>query len=223
MKNLYPTLVIACSFSLLSTATRAIAAAELQYAYLQLNTNSQGCVELAQAVLRNEGFRNLAKSSVSATGTRGNLKAVVDCSITSGRATQATIIVAGVSTNQQAEVINWVRRIYSAIGSYQGSNLPGDTSVGVLMNEREFAQFITALKRSRPNQMEFLAQPARAGYFTVAQVKEIIAAFRFPAEQEDVAVMLYPRVVDKANWYTVYEAFSSSSSRQRVQQRIEGN
>ncbi|MGC1247737.1 MAG: hypothetical protein WA865_16095, partial [Spirulinaceae cyanobacterium] len=91
MKNLYPTLVIACSFSLLSTATRAIAAAELQYAYLQLNTNSQGCVELAQAVLRNEGFRNLAKSSVSATGTRGNLKAVVDCSITSGRATQATI------------------------------------------------------------------------------------------------------------------------------------
>ncbi len=222
MKNIYPALATVCSFSLLSNTVPAIAAAELQYAYLQLNTNSQGCAELAHAVLRNESFRNLSKSSVSATGIRGNLKAVVDCSITSGRATQATIMVAGVSANQQAEVIGWVRRIYSVMGSYQGGNIPDDT-VGVLMDEREFAQFITALKRSRPNQMEFLAQPAREGYFSVAQVKEIIAAFRFPAEQENVAVMLYPRVVDKANWYTVYEAFSSSSSRQKVQQRIEGN
>ena len=222
MKNIYSTLIAAFSLSLLGATLPAMATPELQYAYLQLNTNSQGCTALAQAVLRNEGFRSLTKSSVSATGVRGNIKAVIDCSITSGRATQATIMVAGVSTRQQAQAIGWVRRIYNAMGNYQGGNI-SDDAVGVLMNEREFAQFLRALKRSRPKEMEFLAQPARDGYFSVAQVKEIIEVFPFAPEQENVAVLLYPRVVDKANWYTVYDAFSFPSSRRKVQQRIEGN
>ena len=220
MKNICSAVV--CSFSLLSVALPTTATPELQYAYLQLNTNSQGCSALAQAVLSNEGFRRVSTSSVSATGVRGNIKVVIDCSITSGRATQATIMVAGVSTRQQAQAIGWVRRIYNAMGNYQGGNI-SDDAVGVLMNEREFAQFLRALKRSRPKEMEFLAQPARDGYFSVAQVKEIIEVFPFAPEQENVAVLLYPRVVDKANWYTVYDAFSFPTSRRKVQQRIEGS
>lgn len=64
--------------------------------------------------------------------------------------------------------------------------------------------------------LRFLAQPSRTSYFTAQQVREIVTKLSGPfsdshKRQLEAAVMLYPRVVDKSNWYLVDEVVVSNN------------
>jgi len=55
--------------------------------------------------------------------------------------------------------------------------------------------------------------------FTTAQVNTLMQLFNFSDDRIEVAVMLYPQVVDPQNWYTVYGALTFSSDKDELRQR----
>ena len=50
----------------------------------------------------------------------------------------------------------------------------------------------------------------------------MIKLLSFDSDKIEVAVMLYPNVGDKENWYQVYSLFSFSSSGNEIEKRISG-
>ncbi|HEY9694856.1 MAG TPA: DUF4476 domain-containing protein [Oculatellaceae cyanobacterium] len=214
---------------LTGAAMPANAAPELRFSRLDLNISSERCVNQAYQILENQEFDKLRKNTPDrngyfyAIGYGKFTKVIVDCSRLSGQRTQATIMVAGESNQPEKEVSMLIGIITKA--------LSGDTTQTPDKNNRflyrnrpmdadTFVSFIKALESSWPHQMQFLSQPLREAYFTSDQVCQVIRIFPFPREQENVAVMFYPRVVDKSNWFVVYDAFTFPSTRDAVMRRI---
>lgn len=61
---------------------------------------------------------------------------------------------------------------------------------------------------------------ASSNHFTTAQVRELLEVFSFEDDKVDVAALLYTRVVDRGNYYKVLEAFTFSSSKDELRQRL---
>lgn len=224
VKN-YKAIATTLGLSILVVTMPARAHPDLRFSHLQLNMSQEECLKKAYNLLKREGFQNLRQTNnsssngyVYAVGYLRNNKAIVDCSIIYSGKTQAIIMVASESEGDTSEASKLTGRLYNALSRSSSSR---DISSGNTMSDETFARFIQALKDSWPHQIEFLSQPARDGYFTAEQVRQIIEVFSFPKQQEDAAVVLYPSVVDKANWFVVYEAFSFNSSIDAVRRRIE--
>ena len=61
---------------------------------------------------------------------------------------------------------------------------------------------------------------AKYRYFTSAQVGQIIDQLPFGAEKVEAGVMLYPRVLDKANWHVVYDGFDFRVDARNLARRV---
>ena len=57
-------------------------------------------------------------------------------------------------------------------------------------------------------------------YVTVDQVIAIMKTAGFDSTRIEIAVLLYPRVVDQHRWFTVDDALDFSSSRATLRQRL---
>lgn len=71
------------------------------------------------------------------------------------------------------------------------------------------------------DRLAILRDASRGRYFTSAQVLSMMELFSFSDDKVEAAVILFPRVVDQQNWYTVYSGltFSSDKDRLRAQTR----
>jgi hypothetical protein len=90
------------------------------------------------------------------------------------------------------------------------------------LDTASFSNFLRRLRREGfdDDKLEFLAEFGRNGYFTSAQVAQIVDLMTFSEGEEQAAILLYPRVVDPENWYVVYDALTFTSSEDEVRRAL---
>ena len=69
------------------------------------------------------------------------------------------------------------------------------------------------------DKLAVLRDASRGRQFTSAQVRGLMDLFAFSDDKVDAAVILYPKVVDQQNWYTVYGALTFSSDKDALRAR----
>ena len=69
------------------------------------------------------------------------------------------------------------------------------------------------------DQLAVLRSASRGRYFTSAQVLQLMRGFSFDDDKVEAAVILFPRVVDQQNWYTVYGGLTFSSDKTALRRR----
>jgi len=69
--------------------------------------------------------------------------------------------------------------------------------------------------------LDIVRTAAKDNYFTSQQVKQIMEAFKFDENRLEVAKILYPRVVDKENFFIVLSTLTFPSSREELRKWIE--
>ena len=74
---------------------------------------------------------------------------------------------------------------------------------------------------SSTDAQETVRSAARGSYFTVDQAIVLLKACSYESSRVEVAVILYPRIIDLNRWFLIDEAFDYSSSRQQVRQRVQ--
>jgi hypothetical protein len=201
----------------------AQAAPQLRYRTVQLGGTVEACLNRADTSMGNAGFTNPATTSSEVIGANGQIAATVACQALTPQQFQATVMVAAAETVAPAVVITTLDTITTGLTNGGGNpNLPASPTGQQAMGNEDFNQFMAALEDSWPDYLEFLAQPVSKNYFTAEQASQIVETMRFADDEVDVAVMLYPRVVDPGNWYVVEQAISFESSRRELRQRLAG-
>jgi hypothetical protein len=70
------------------------------------------------------------------------------------------------------------------------------------------------------DQLALVQELAQSSYFTVAQVVALMKVCTYEDTRIEVAVALYPRISDPANWYLVNDGLTYSSSKRTLRERI---
>ena len=203
---------------------------QLRYMGIELNSDVDNCLQKSvNAVRRNkyqdlEIRRNNRYNRNFIEAYKYDMTVIVDCKQISNQKTRATIMIAGEETVNRRKISREIANLKRLIqrGSANSFNQPQT------MSEAQFSSFMTAFRRelakpfdSKP--LRFLAQPSQTNYFTAEQVRKIVTQLAGPFSghhkvQLEAAVMLYPRVVDKSNWYFVDGIIAS---RNQLRARIE--
>lgn len=68
--------------------------------------------------------------------------------------------------------------------------------------------------------LKVLGSAASNHWFTVAQVRTLMGLFDFDSDKVEAAAMLYPRVIDTANWYQVYSELSFEADKDALRERV---
>ncbi len=238
MQKIYSAIAKRCSKQLASVigvtilgfALRANAYPELKYSRLELDLDVYECVQKSRnALIRNrfmylEVHQDKRYNYNWMKAYKPNMKVIVDCKEISKQKTYATIMFAGEGAVNQKDI---GREIANLRKSIQGDSVNTSNQLDS-MSQEQFASFMEAFKRelnkpfySKP--IRFLAQPSRTSYFTAQQVREIVKQLKGPfssdnKRQLEAAVMLYPRVLDKSNWYLVDDIVVSKN---QLRSRIE--
>ena len=91
------------------------------------------------------------------------------------------------------------------------------------MSEEKFLQLIDMLKKApfESDRMDIVRTAAKDNFFTSEQVRKIMETFQFDENRIRVARILYPRVVDRENFFVVYSALDHSSSREELRKWID--
>jgi len=99
--------------------------------------------------------------------------------------------------------------------------LPAPVSLPMLSNS-DFNRLVARVKDTmNPNDaVEVVRTASRAAYFNVDQTITLVKACSFESSRVEMAVVLYPRVVDLNRWFLVDEAFDFPSSRQQLRDRV---
>lgn len=97
------------------------------------------------------------------------------------------------------------------LGGFRGALTPQD-----------FQDLVTSIKRKpfADDQLEVIRLASRTSYFSCDQVRSLVRMMTFSDGQEDVAVLLYPRLVDPQRFHTLSDAFKFSSSWRTVTERL---
>ena len=93
------------------------------------------------------------------------------------------------------------------------------------MTNTEFSNFYSAVNDATfsSDQANLIKSAIKSGnYFTCNQVKQLLALPSFDKDKIDVAVAAYDVVVDPKNWYTVYEAFTFDSDKEKLRSMTDG-
>lgn len=62
------------------------------------------------------------------------------------------------------------------------------------------------------------ALPNRA--FTAGQARELMSTLTFGQGKVEAGVLLYPLVIDRENWFTVYDVFDFDTDKDKLRQRL---
>ncbi|MFZ1529318.1 MAG: DUF4476 domain-containing protein [Ferruginibacter sp.] len=89
---------------------------------------------------------------------------------------------------------------------------------GQTMDSRSFDQFKTMLRNERfdNSRLVLAKQTIGSNKFSAAQVKELMGFFSFDDSRLDLAKYAYRYTVDRNNYFTLYDAFSFSSSKEEL-------
>jgi len=85
-----------------------------------------------------------------------------------------------------------------------------------------FSRLLESVRRAPfPNDRVLLVESAsREQLFRVEQVRALVELGTFAEPKLQIAVLLYPRVLDPENWYRVYELFPFSAEREQLRERV---
>jgi len=93
------------------------------------------------------------------------------------------------------------------------------------MNNNSFSQLKQTVNNSsfESDKVMMVKQVITSNYFTVKQVKEILRLFNFESSKLEIAKLIYPKTIDNQNFFSVFDEFSYSSSKQELNQYIMNN
>jgi hypothetical protein len=96
------------------------------------------------------------------------------------------------------------------------------TAKPTAITAQDFAKIRRALKGQSFDDGRYgiIESATKKQSFTSAQVKDILKAFSFDETRIKIAVMLHPQTIDPEDFFTVYDAFSFSSSVKAVQEKL---
>ncbi|MFP4597686.1 MAG: DUF4476 domain-containing protein [Persicimonas sp.] len=91
------------------------------------------------------------------------------------------------------------------------------------MSDADFYALLESIKAESfsSGRMRVVEHAVKYHYFSSAQVRQIVEVMTFGSNRVEVAVLLYPEVVDPANFYQVFSAFTFESNKREVQERLE--
>ncbi len=95
---------------------------------------------------------------------------------------------------------------------------------GPAMSSQKFDRFLVAIDDAsgREARIGLVRRAAMDHRFTVDQVILTMEAFKFGADQVDVAATMHARVVDKRTWSRVYDVFTSEGDARELRRRVGG-
>lgn len=217
------------SSGLMVLASPVLASPQLRHQTVSVSGNSQNCLARARAALTRSGFATPATTADTVSASSGQLTATIYCQQSRSNQVQAVVMLAGDATVAPATVASTLNNLTTGLNQSAPSqssqaqstpSRPASGTIGTALSDTAFDQLMGALQSSWPNYLDFLAQPVSQNYFTAAQASRIIDTMRFPNEEIEAAVMLYPRVVDQGNWFLVEQAITFTSTRQELRQRL---
>jgi len=90
------------------------------------------------------------------------------------------------------------------------------------LSDREFQEVYkrVAAASFADDQLALVRSVARSSYVTVDQAVALMKACTFEDTRIEIAVALYPRIVDMDRWYRINDAFGFSSSKETLRNRI---
>ena len=110
---------------------------------------------------------------------------------------------------------------------YRGRRQPPGPPVAVPagplpMDPQRFAELVQDLRNRSfsSEQLDLLRDVARHQWFLTAQVRQVMQVFSFDSEKVEAAAILYPKVLDRENFYQAYADFTFDSDRQKLRQRV---
>ncbi len=95
---------------------------------------------------------------------------------------------------------------------------------GNVMSGDHFNRFMDMLMMNGTDnrKLQFISAQAANSAFSALQIREIMSVFVMESKRLEVAKKLYSRCVDRQNYYAVYGALVSNSSKQELQRYING-
>ena len=196
------------------------AAPTLLYESLQVNGNLSTCLNLAQTAIDGAGLARQSSTPNAVNGGNAQLTATVYCQTLDSRTFRAMVMIAGAEQANLSNINYVLGSLTSAMRNPGPVISPDPNPNSAAITDAAFSQLMAALDNSWPNHLDFLAQPISQNYFTAAQAKQIVEKMGFSSEEVQVAVMLYPRLVDLNNWFIVEQALTFRSSRQELRRQI---
>jgi hypothetical protein len=127
---------------------------------------------------------------------------------------------AGAKIRRLAE--NAQDRAAQYVGGYEDGYYGNDGGYAYEVSETDFqtmAQRVSAATYA-DDQLALVKQLATSNWFSVAQVVALMKTCTYEDTRVEIAVSLYPRIVDPQNWYLVNDGFTYSSSKQSLRERI---
>lgn len=97
-----------------------------------------------------------------------------------------------------------------------------NSGLGQVMDSRSFDQFKTMLRNERfdDSRLTLAKQTIASNMLNAAQVKELMSLFSFDEGRLDLAKYAYRYTVDRNNYFTLYDAFSFSTSKEELAKYI---
>lgn len=131
--------------------------------------------------------------------------------------------------NQSYGVNEWDDLWNNPYGNQLGDWNGGQNNAGFygnVMNNQDFSQFVTAVKRDAQyddSKIGMIMNATKHTSFKATQVYELINVLSFEKGKLQLAKQLYATCIDKQNFYQVYEAFSFESSKRELNDFIAKN
>ena len=90
------------------------------------------------------------------------------------------------------------------------------------MSKPSFSMLIRRVQNEpwTKDKMELIRREARGNYFSCEQVAALLRRINHDSNRVQLAVELYDRTIDKANWHEVMRVFDFDSSRHEVERRV---
>lgn len=196
----------------------AQASPQLLYEFLEVNGNLSTCLNRAETAIKSSGLvrQNTRQNSIDAQGRE--ISATIYCRQINPQLSEAVLMVAGTKSVSAANFNSVFNSLVTSISESRTTTPPQSSTT--VISDAAFGQLMNALKSNWAKPLEFLAQAVPHNYFTAAQATEIVKEIKFSRDKVTVAVMLYPQVVDRGNWFVVEQAFTFDSDRRELRRQI---
>ena len=95
---------------------------------------------------------------------------------------------------------------------------------GTAMTPQEYATLHAELKKQSfdSNRLQLVREVSGSAWFTTDQVIQTMGLFSFSTEKIQAGAAMYPRVVDRDQWYRVYSTLTFSSDQEKLRKLTSG-